>query len=223
MKFIFNVDDLIIELEDIREPTLKKGDLELEFVNDYNLEKNARIYGTVMAIPRKLSGVVSTFERKSGNEMAPIHMNQHHMEVIVGDRVYFHYLANHEKAFVSDGTDRLLLRVRYDMLIARVRGGVIHPLCTNVLVAPEFDDWDDITNKEGIITMSSPGRRNRTGVVKYAGNNYKGREMELEPGHRVLFMKKADRIIEVEDEEVYPIKYNHIHCILPENLRYQDA
>jgi len=219
MKFIFNVDSLIVRLDELRPAKIVHGELELDFANDYNLEKNARVYGEVVAVPNKLSQTVFTFEKATSADMKPIKLNQLHLEVQVGDRVYFHYIANHQdNILIEEDTGAFLLKIRYEFLLCRVRDGVIHPLSTHVLVEPETEDWDEITTDAGVITKKTPGRRPRTGRVKYVGRNYKDRNMELEPGMRIIFMKKADRIVEIEGEELYPIKYNYIEAIIPEDF-----
>lgn len=130
-----SINSVIVEIEKTREDE-KNG---FYFDPTYKPEEHARIYGTVVAVPKKLTGRFSSID--------PI--------VRVGDRIYFHYLIVDAEPIYGK-----CYKVEYDNILCLVRDSEVIPVGDWFFCQPLFDDKvEDIdlgngTIIQGILTES---------------------------------------------------------------------
>ncbi len=142
-------------------------------------------------------------------------INDIEMDVMVGDRVYFHYGSTEEenRLTLSDGTK--IYKLPYQMALCVVRGEEIIPIAGKVLVQPLYDDNVEnlgdgvmgIRSKSGLITQINAKAKTLEGIVKHFGKPLKGEEIDFEVGDHVIFKKHSDWKITVENTEYYCVNY----------------
>ncbi len=215
----------------------------------YNSNAHKRNYGTVIALPAKLTDDLMLYQEHVGEPEPTKYMDhdtvqmlrskridyidyecgvfEHKkktvadikMDVMVGDKIYFHFntLEEENKIKLPDG--RRLYKLSYQNVICVVREGLaiiteIIPIGGRVLIEPFYDeDIQDIDNGQGFIFKgklapsglvaevdSKP--RHLEGIVHYL-SLLKGEETELEPGDRVIYQSNSDWTVNVEGKDYY--------------------
>ena len=227
-------DHVFFTVDKTTEDEINKGDLKLYIDTTYDPMRHARIFGKVIAIPRKLTKTIigskpEPFPPSATKPMEFRYLDEIVPEVKIGDKIYFHYLtlSEPEKTLVATWNNRDVYAVRYDQIYCAVRNGEIIPIGGHVLVEPEFESWDDIllptyeTFPDGskqelprdkwIQTRVEPRAKDLRGIVRHVGTPPTGEEHNLKEGDHILFRRNADFMIKVEGEEYYVMKSRNIH------------
>jgi co-chaperonin GroES (HSP10) len=233
-------DYVFITSEKAVEDTVKLGDMTLFIDGSFDPLKNARTYGKVVAIPEHLTdafiGLKAELKPISKEEPRQFRKRSDIIPTIeVGDKVYFHYgvlgeEANEMMVAILNGDP--IYRVPYDRIWARKdKNGKIEGVGSNVLVEPITESWDDIKIKtytelkdtdgnpipkpkdQWIYMKAAPETNKLEGMVKYAGENFKGYP-NVEEGRKVIFVKNADFQIKIEEEQLFVMKAHNVMCYL---------
>lgn len=149
------------------------------------------------------------------------------MEVMPGDKIYFHFntIDEENKYTLADG--RKIYKVRYDQIICIVRDGKIIPIGSHVLVSMVWDEdvvEIDLTNvkipghspvssvkgkinKFNIVTELHEKPKPLEGIVRHIGNSLDGEvELGIVPGDRVIFLPESDWVNVIEGKEYFVMK-----------------
>lgn len=148
-------------------------------------EKKYRCWGTVVAIPQRITPDKVMFSEDG----KPVRMSEIQMDVNVGEKLYFEYLA------LQDGSDlgENHYAVPYSMAIATIREGQIVPVGSHVLLKPVYpEDCVEIEkgiygrqNSFGLVTEMNVPPKKFEATVSHVGLPLKGRDVEVEPGMHV--------------------------------------
>jgi co-chaperonin GroES (HSP10) len=160
-------DHILITIEKEYENMLVlNSGLELKFVTDYEPERNRRIFGTVVAVPQKLTQkqlkqempglpeparyIDHEIVSKVGVELIQYQCGIYEptwktiadipQDVQVGDKIYFHFntLVPENKIKLKDG--RNLYKLNYTNALCVVRSSEIIGVSGHVLIEPVYED-----------------------------------------------------------------------------------
>ena len=210
------------------EDTVTHKSLELFLDSSYDIERNTRTHGTVLALPRGLSdNIVITGPLPPYTVMSDIAP-----EVQLGDKIYFHYnvLAQPEAHIAMTSDNEPIYPVRYDQIYCAVRqehfrivkdkcGMVtdqetitkINPIGGWTLVRPI--EQPELILPSGIIARANPEKYfPRIGTVAQVGTPFKGHKLNkpIQPGDTVLLRKNADFLINIEGTDYYVAQQRNI-------------
>lgn len=200
---------------------------------------HVRTYGEVVQVPLRLSAIPIMQERNGTpsyyeeNKFDYRFLKDIPMEVMPGDRIYFHYntlLAKHNiLGFTSqDGKIMIMAKVRYDQVTCAVRDGQIVPIGSYALVDPDMETMDEILapiyspiagpngekiplpKEKWLQTKPMPEAKYLRGYVRYIGEPLIGDKSECKPGQLIYYRKNADWMNMIEGKGYYTIRQRHI-------------
>jgi co-chaperonin GroES (HSP10) len=144
-----------------------------------------------------------------------IYLNDHVLDVLTGDKVYFNYMALEEEARMgSYFQDRKVYQIRYDNLLCRVRNGQIMPLNGKVFVVPVMQTWEEITSNSGIIMQSDVKPRYLEGIITHIGEPVGGEYIDCKVGDKIFYHPNADWTNKIEGKEYYVIDQSDVLCVV---------
>lgn len=165
MKILFN--QVLIRPDREENDMIKMGDTELKLVTAYDEFKHKVVTGTVVQLPESL-----IFNRRKGYLCQKFDTE---IELQVGDRIIFHYLAVHA---AKKQYDPYLLKdvpkdhtlIPYDQIFVAIRGTEVIPINGYLLVEPV--DEEVKTNLE--IPDSAKKKATVRGIIRYMGKPVNG-------------------------------------------------
>lgn len=160
----------------------------------YNPNDRIRIYGEVVGVPGSLSNAAMDYSSHL--------LSDCDMEVRVGDKAYFYYIAFNESNIIEH-EGQMFLQVRYDSIICVIRDGEIKTVAGHVLLTPA-------KKTEIYLLHSIEKKRDLTGIVAAAPSPYRGEEMEFEKGDTVHFYQDSDFENEIEGNKYYVMRQEYI-------------
>lgn len=197
---------------------------------DFEPEKNAIIHAEVVAAPEKLSGVEVTREydgyplRRDRHEHVLLKYEDLPVEIISGDKVYFHFHSLiDDESFLYKENGWLYFVIQYHHIFCAVRGQEIVPIAGYVLVDPYFgDDIEDIqvpqvgvglmpmptsvkgkVSSSGLITELHERPMYLEGVVRHVSKYIDFVGVDVKPGDRILYTIESDFENEIEGKTYY--------------------
>ena len=189
-----------------------KSGLILSKINDYKPEWNAILNGEVAVLAPHISPTLGIDD-----------------EILIGDRVYFHYLVADEENILEEGGEKYL-RVPVYKIFCLVRAGKIIPYGGHVLAKPVYsDDIQDVdvdgkkvmakVTKSGLVTEVNVGYIKNSSEVFHIGKPLKGEpELGVEPGDIVVMDKHSHNEYEIEGETYHIYEQRDLLCITSKSL-----
>lgn len=214
--------------------------------------RHTRMYGEVVSIPKNLSAT-PMWQEPIGvppyQDRPPFTwqlLNSIEQEVQVGDRIYYHFNTIPHNPIQFQRTRGNIIdvegvhpnrtwfiKVKYDMILAVVRAGVIIPIGSYVLCDPLFETWDDIRhptpvmlngkialNPDGsqmmkpkedwLVTKVAPDHKYLRAVVRVVGSPLRGHKCEVKVGDRIWYKRNADWTVKIEGRDYFVIRQHHI-------------
>lgn len=160
----------------------------------YNPNDRVRIYGEVVSVPDRLGSDAMDFSCHK--------LQDCEMEVKVGDKAYFYYIAfNDENLLVHE--DKMYLKVRYDSIICVVRNGDIKTIAGHCLITPK-------TKVESFLLYNVEKVQSLTGVVDYAPSPYIGKSIGFGAGDTIHFFENSEFENEIEGKKYYVMRQEYI-------------
>lgn len=163
---------------------------------DVDDARNFNVFGTVLAVPKKLFAKPSIGSRSIRQRDRYRRLNAMSLdwgtrqELKAGDTVIFHYKAKADSETFVDGT----ILMSYDMIIGKVENGRIVPINGNIMVSvPDIVDGENTATTDGFGQVVS--------VSRYRNHSYKfTKKMDRydpRPGENLLF----------DNKHAYPIEF----------------
>lgn len=183
---------IIVEVDKEYEDSIKVGDLDLILIPGTmpgEAVHQAREFGHVVAV--------------SGN--LPKHLKTT-MDLIVGDKVYFHYHSliedNNIKSFYRE--DQKVYKIFYSEIYCAIRDGKPYMLSDHVLVSPTMDTPEETHSKSGIQLRSDiePKPIMQRGKIEHKRHD----EESFDVGDEIIYSKHSDVDIVVEGVSYYRMK-----------------
>jgi co-chaperonin GroES (HSP10) len=181
------------------------GSLHLHLDPSYDVQRNARTFGTVLATPRGFTEIVISGPVKPYSYISDIAQ-----EVQPGDKIYFNYkILSEESAQIAETNKKdPIYPVRYDMIYCAVRGDQIIPIGGWTLIVPILQK--ETVSPSGIVVAPKDKFYPAIGIVAHIGTPLKNQEAHVEVGDRVLLRKNADFLINIEGDDYYVAQQRHI-------------
>jgi co-chaperonin GroES (HSP10) len=199
------------------------SNITLALDTDFNPEENAVITAEVVAVPEKLGNNEVT-RKYYGYPVCHqvqeerVRYSDLPIEVLVGDKVYFHFHALDEETFLFKEDEFLYFSIEYHQIFCSVRNGEIIPIAGQILVEPYYgNDIQEIelpglttikgkTNSFGIITSIHEEPQYLRGVIKHASAPIGFENIELRSGDHILYTIDSDFENEIEGKKYYVMK-----------------
>jgi co-chaperonin GroES (HSP10) len=160
----------------------------------YNPNDRIRIYGEVVSVPDRLGSDAMDFSYHK--------LQDCEMEVKVGDKAYFYYIAfNDENLIVHE--DKMYLKVRYDSIICVVRDGEIKTIAGHVLITPK-------KSVESALLYSIEKIQSLTGIVDHVPSPYIGGAVDFTVGDTIHFFENSEFENEIEGKKYYVMRQEYI-------------
>lgn len=136
--------------------------------------------------------------------------------VEVGDTLYFHYRANQPQNIVHQENGETWIKVRFDQVIcfghtAANGKRVVWPLAEHVLAEQISEDWEDITNKSGLILNSAP--KAFKNICKLAEIDFLASgELKVREGDTIVVQPNSLNFeMEIEGKKYFVMKERELH------------
>ena len=126
-----------------------------------------------------------------------------------GDKIYFNYNATELDQYVGKKDGKQVFKVRVDEILCVVRDGQIISQGGWVIIKPNKETWDDITNDAGIIIKTAPEKIPLEGFI-VAANFTEG----LKIGDKIIYHHDADWQLTIEGEEAFVIQEKDILALI---------
>ena len=160
----------------------------------YNPNDRLRIFGEVVSVPDMLGSDAMDY---SFNKLQDCEM-----EVKVGDKAYFYYIAfNDHNIIFHEG--KMYLKVRYDNIICVVRDGEIRTIAGHVLITPK-------KSVESALLYSIEKIQSLTGIVDYIPSPYVGKTVNFKPKDTIHFFQNSEFENEIEGNKYYVMRQEYI-------------
>lgn len=160
----------------------------------YNPNDRIRIYGEVVGIPQSLSGDAMDYSNHLLNEC--------NMEVQIGDKAYFYYIAFNDSNVINH-EGKMYLKIRYDSIICVIRDGQIKTIAGHVLLIP-------FKKTEIYLLHSIDKIQDHTGIVEVVPTPYINEEQGFEKGNTVYYYQDSDFENEIEGKKYYVMRQDYI-------------
>jgi co-chaperonin GroES (HSP10) len=198
---------VIVEVGAVLDDTVQYGSLTIHIDPEFKPTEHARIYGVVKAVPKG----------KCYNEET-IEIEQ---EVMVGDKIYFHYLTT------SDETNRIYgnyYRVPYFWIFCIVRDSRIIPvggwsLCEQITEQEESFNEVQVGNQKisailsasGLVTGIQKKKSERYARLAHIGKPLVGRNiLNVNVGDEVIINKNSHFKNKIEGKDYYTVRQDDI-------------
>jgi len=169
MKLLFN--NVLVKFDEPNDH-IKVGDVELQIDTSYNPMQHAITTGTVIGLPSRL-----IFDRK---EPAKTMLYDTDMELRVGDRIIFEYLAYGE-AIKNDPIDGGYC-IRYDEVLVAIRGEQVIPVNGIVLIEPiDISETEEVKEMSKFLVVPDYVKTQKSesrGIVRHVGSPLRGYAMD---------------------------------------------
>jgi len=169
MKLLFN--NVLVKFDEPNDH-IKVGDVELQIDTSYNPMQHAITTGTVIGLPSRL-----IFDRK---EPAKTMLYDTDMELRVGDRIIFEYLAYGE-AVKNDPIDGGYC-IRYDEVLVAIRGEQVIPVNGIVLIEPiDISETEEVKEMSKFLVVPDYVKSQKSesrGIVRHVGSPLRGYAMD---------------------------------------------
>ena len=169
MKLLFN--NVLVKFDEPNDH-IKVGDVELQIDTSYNPMQHAITTGTVIGLPSRL-----IFDRK---EPSKTMLYDTDMELRVGDRIIFEYLAYGE-AVKNDPIDGGYC-IRYDEVLVAIRGEQVIPVNGIVLIEPiDISETEEVKEMSKFLVVPDYVKTQKSesrGVVRHVGSPLRGYAMD---------------------------------------------
>ncbi len=207
----------------------------------YNSLKHKRVWGEVLAVPERLSSTILSYQKYPGlpqpnryvsHDMVQLHGTQLlqydpslwepeyykycdiPMDVMPGDKIYYHFLSIEEESRIKEGGERVY-KLPYQSAICIVRDGKITAVSGHCLIEAIYPEGAvDIGNntkgfisKSGIVTQIGVKYTMQEGIVRHACKPFKGDEIDFKEGDHIIFKKYGDFIVNIEGKDFFVLKY----------------
>ena len=201
------VNTVIVRVDSALEDTIEYGSMKLHIDPLFNPTHHAKIYGTVIAVPKGKC----INENGFGIEK----------EVMVGDKIYFHYLVTNNETNCIYGN---YYKVPYYWIFCAVRDSRIIPvgawtLCEEVVEQEnEYNQVEVLSKKinatvsaSGIVTSLHKTSSIRVAKLKFIGKPFIGEnELEVKQNDEIILAKNAHFKNKIEGKDYYTVRQEDI-------------
>lgn len=131
------------------------------------------------------------------------------VNVKVGDKVYFDYLATDPMNMLGNHPKGELYKIQVDQIYFAVQGGNVVAQGGWAAVTPVMETWESLTTPTGIIKKPKPEAIYLEGVVKHISDR-----PDVKIGDKIIYQRNADYAMKIEGVDCYVMRESDILCIL---------
>jgi len=191
MKLIKDI--FLVKLPKLVEDTVTVNGVEMYLDSSYDPMKFARQYGEVVITPEKLSS--------------------EHMDIQVGDRIYFHhFVADNKNKMVEDEDGNYILQVKANQIYCAVREGEIIMQNFWCFVEQKLESEENYKTDSGIFLKSTPDIEELRGYLRYA--NQEILDYGAKVGDEIVFTENSEYNMNIEGKELLRMRNIDILAVI---------